>query len=156
MQTIGHRFVSLPVPITGPVGRPVVDPPGGSSETASTALLFAKPASSVGSVSVTAASARNGRQAGSARELGDARGIGAEGCGDDSDGATFQVDGRHEMPLAAAFDRCDERLLLRERAEINQCCDAGRRRALAARLNPRQNARGSAKGPCFGSARAGR
>lgn len=74
-------------------------------------------------------------------ELGDARGIGAEGCGDDSAGATFQVDGRHEMPLAAAFDRCDERLLLRERAEINQCCDAGRRRALAARLNSRQNAR---------------
>src|SRR5690349_1927805 len=44
MQTRGHRFVSLPVPITGPVGRPVVEPPGGSSETANTEVFFASPA----------------------------------------------------------------------------------------------------------------
>src|SRR5262245_39778522 len=59
MQEQGHRFVSLPVPITGPVGRPVVDPPGGSSETANTASLLARPASSPDSVSVIGASARS-------------------------------------------------------------------------------------------------
>ena len=42
------EFVSLPVAITGPVGRPVVEPPGGSSETASTALFFASGASAGG------------------------------------------------------------------------------------------------------------
>src|SRR5581483_6444675 len=44
MQAPGHRFVSFPVPITGPVGRPVVDPPGGSRDTASTASVFARAA----------------------------------------------------------------------------------------------------------------
>src|SRR5262249_2559173 len=40
MMSLGlltYRFVSLPAAITGPVGRPVGDPPGGSSETASVA-----------------------------------------------------------------------------------------------------------------------
>ena len=35
----------------------------------------------------------------------------AEGGRDDGDGAALHIDGRHEMALAAAFDRCDERLL---------------------------------------------
>ena len=39
-----YRFVSLPVAITGPVGRPVGEPPGGSSETASVASGVTRPA----------------------------------------------------------------------------------------------------------------
>src|SRR6185503_19711860 len=58
-------------------------------------------------------------------ELGDARRVGAEGRGHDSDGAALYVDGCHKMTLAAAFDRCDERFRLREDAEINQCSEAG-------------------------------
>ena len=109
--------MSLPVPITGPVGRPVVEPPGGSSETASTALFFARPARSPESVSVTGCiGAQQAHWPWSAigrdqPELGHARCVGAEGGGDDGDGAALHVDGRHEMTLAAAFDRCDERLL---------------------------------------------
>src|SRR5215469_4383087 len=34
MRGGAHRFVRLPVPMTGPVGCPVGEPPGGSSETA--------------------------------------------------------------------------------------------------------------------------
>ena len=34
MRGGAHRFVSLPLPMTGPVGWPVGEPPGGSSETA--------------------------------------------------------------------------------------------------------------------------
>src|SRR5690349_8741945 len=37
MPAADHRFVSLPLAITGPVGRPVGEPPGGSSDTASVA-----------------------------------------------------------------------------------------------------------------------
>ena len=43
-----YRFVSLPAAITGPVGRPVGEPPGGSSETASVASGVSRPARSEG------------------------------------------------------------------------------------------------------------
>ena len=33
MPALDHKFVSLPLAMTGPVGRPVGEPPGGSSET---------------------------------------------------------------------------------------------------------------------------
>src|SRR6516162_11591492 len=36
-----HMFVSLPLPMTGPVGWPVGEPPGGSSETARSASRLA-------------------------------------------------------------------------------------------------------------------
>src|SRR5262249_19158807 len=36
-----HIFVSLPLPMTGPVGWPVGEPPGGSSETARPASRLA-------------------------------------------------------------------------------------------------------------------
>src|SRR5665213_2211113 len=55
----GHRLVSLPVPMTGPVGAPVVEPPGGSSDTASTALLTVCATYSEGMVIVTARSERS-------------------------------------------------------------------------------------------------
>src|SRR4029450_9039522 len=58
-QMRGHRDVSLPDAITGPVGSPVVEPPGGSSETANTALSFANAASSGDRVSVTRWSGRS-------------------------------------------------------------------------------------------------
>ena len=41
MRGGAHRFVSLPLPITGPVGCPVGEPPGGSSETARMASRLA-------------------------------------------------------------------------------------------------------------------
>ena len=37
MPELDHKFVSLPLAMTGPVGRPVGEPPGGSSDTASVA-----------------------------------------------------------------------------------------------------------------------
>src|SRR5476649_1471284 len=59
MRGCGHRLVSLPEAITGPVGRPVGEPPGGSSDTANTALLTVCAISSGGIVMLTARSARN-------------------------------------------------------------------------------------------------
>src|SRR6266516_6151998 len=46
-----YRRVSLPLAITGPVGCPVGDPPGGSSEIASAASGVRRPARSGGIVS---------------------------------------------------------------------------------------------------------
>ena len=46
-----HRLVSLPLAMTGPVGWPVGEPPGGSSDTASVASGVTRPASSGGMVS---------------------------------------------------------------------------------------------------------
>src|SRR5579862_6449798 len=59
MQGGGHRLVSLPAPITGPVGWPVGEPPGGSSDTASVALLTVCETNSGGIAIVTVRSARN-------------------------------------------------------------------------------------------------
>jgi hypothetical protein len=47
-----YIFVSLPAAITGPVGMPVGDPPGGSNETASVASGVTRPARSKGTSSV--------------------------------------------------------------------------------------------------------
>ena len=79
--------MSLPVAITGPVGRPVVEPPGGSSETANTALFFA----SAGEIAGERQRDRSHRRAAGPRpwsavgrdepQLGDARCVGAEGGG---------------------------------------------------------------------------
>ena len=55
-----HRFVRMPWPMTGPVGPLSVDAPGGSSETASAALLLASLESAGGSAITTVRSARNG------------------------------------------------------------------------------------------------
>ena len=45
-----HKLVSLPLAMTGPVGSPVGDPPGGSSDTASAASGVRWPARSGGMV----------------------------------------------------------------------------------------------------------
>jgi hypothetical protein len=45
---VAYIFASLPAAITGPVGWPVGDPPGGSSETASVASSVTRPTRSEG------------------------------------------------------------------------------------------------------------
>jgi hypothetical protein len=46
--TSTYRLINLPAAMTGPVGWPVGEPPGGSSETASVASGVTRPARSAG------------------------------------------------------------------------------------------------------------
>src|SRR5579864_2783629 len=53
MPTPDHSFVSLPLAITGPVGSPVGEPPGGSNDTASVACGVTRPIMSAGTLMCT-------------------------------------------------------------------------------------------------------
>ena len=112
--------------ITGPVGRPVVEPPGGSSDTASTALFFASAASSGGRASTTVWSARNKPTArglpsgGISHNSGTRVASALKGGRYDRDRAASRIDGSNEMAVTAALDGRDKRLLGRECSQIHQ------------------------------------
>jgi len=116
-----HMFVSLPLPIIGPVGWPLGEPPGGSSETARPA---SRPACSAKVAGMTIWVGRSEGKTPSGSGLppgGTSHSSGTRvGSGQrhHRDCCAFDIDDDNKNALAISFDGNDERRLLQGRAEI--------------------------------------
>ena len=110
MRGGAHRFVSFPLPMTGPVGCPVGESPGGSSETAYSGVAPGPVGKSSGDSNLGGAVRRQNTErqrfaAGRDQpQLGDARRVGPVGHRHHRDHRAFDVDDGNKNALAVSFN----------------------------------------------------
>src|SRR6516164_8778909 len=131
MRDSTHMFVSFPLPMTGPVGCPVGEPPGGSSETARLASRLAWSAKVAG-MAIWVGRSEGKTPSGSGLPPGgishsSGTRVGPVGRRHHRDHRAFDVDDGNKNVLAISFNGSDELRSLRGHVEIEQDGEAGGR-----------------------------